>query len=53
MHHVLMGLPSGNLLLAGGSGEISLWLLQYDIWQPIGDLQDVIADNLKLRYYLN
>ena len=45
-HHVLIGLPSGSLLLAGGRGFIwkgksAIWLLQNDIWNQIGDLQSV------------
>ena len=47
--HFLMGLPSGNLLLAGGRiwegndwfPQTAIWLLQDDIWTQIGDLQNV------------
>ena len=50
-YHVLMGLPSGSLLLAGGYDENderqrAIWLLENDIWEPIGDLEYV---NLKNR----
>ena len=47
--HCLVGLPSGNLLLVGGSGVwpavfTAIWLLKDDVWTKIGDLQTV---NLK------
>ena len=40
-----MGLPSGSLLLAGGwvnyERQTAIWLLASDIWQKIGDLENV------------
>ena len=45
-YHVLVGLPSGSLLLAGGEDEnrevqTAIWLLENDIWKEIGDLENV------------
>ena len=47
-YHVLIGLPSGNLLLAGGEtyendwgAQTAIWLLENDTWKIIGNLQNV------------
>ena len=50
-HHVLMGIPSGSLLLAGGyvhyRRRSAIWLLENGIWNPIGNLQNVNFKNEK------
>ena len=49
-YHVLMGLPSGSLLLAGGYDgneyQRAIWLLESGIWSQIGNVQKVNFKNM-------
>ena len=49
-----MGLPSGSLLLAGGTTsdgfQSTIWLLEDDAWKEIGHLRQVNIENIENEY---
>ena len=55
--HILIGLPSESLLLAGGRRfddgiyvpQTTIWLLQNDMWNQIGNLKNVIIKKYVLK----